>query len=534
MALTAAEEQELEYLLQLEAKEKCKASCEYFVTNYVKIEDRDEATAENTTKDEERQDGIAVPFLLWPGQLLVLASFLMERLIILLKARQLGLSWLALAYAVWRIVHFPGFQVVALSKREEDAKELVRRIKFILKYLPDWIIQDKKTAKPGWNGPTWEGIALSVTIYHPGKEPCVFNSMSSGPDSGRSFTANLVILDEWAFQQWAAEIWSAAYPTINRPSGGQVIGISTAKRLTLFEDIWKAAVAGKNKFKAIFLSWRTDPRRTDEWYEDTKKNLPQSYMQEYPATAEEAFSAGEGTAFPEFSRDIHVCDPFPIPEHWNKWMSCDNGYDDPFAWLWSAVSEDGTVYIYREFTRDREEPKLIYSEQAAKVMELSKETSIIDGEAVEGHEPIQYIVAGLDAWHTHVRDQSGKNLVDYYIEGGMKYGFIKAVTDRKLGKSTVHEYLKPKMGADGRLTAKVQIFSTCKTLIETLPQLPKDEKDAEKVADCAIDHCYDSFRYNLISYHMEKSKGLPETKSPMKDYKDKLAKQNIHRRRKLT
>jgi hypothetical protein len=534
MALTAAEERELELLLQDEAKDKCKQSCEYFVTKYVRIEDRDEAMAESQA-DEDRQDGIAVPFLLWPAQIKVLGSFIVERLIILLKARQLGLSWLALAYAAWRIIHYPGYQVVALSKREEDAKELVRRIKFILKYLPPFIIQEDKHKQPGWTGPTWEGIALSVTICHPGKEPCVFNSMSSGPDSGRSFTANLVILDEWAFQQWAEEIWSAAYPTINRPSGGQVIGISTAKRLTLFEDTWKAAVAGKNKFKAIFLSWRTDPRRTDEWYEDTKQNLPHSYLQEYPNTPEEAFSAGEMTAFPEFSTDIHVCEPFPIPDHWVRWMSCDNGYDDPFSWLWSTVSEDGTVYIYREFTRDREDPKLIYSEQATRVMELSQVTSIEDGQVVEGYEPISYIVAGLDAWHTHVRDQSGKNLIDYYLDGGMKYGFTKAITDRKLGKSTVHEYLKPRLDENtGMMTAKVQIFNTCKTLIETLPQLPKDEKDPEKVEDCAIDHAYDSFRYNLISYHVEKSKGLPEQKTGIQEYKDKLAKASKQSRRRLT
>jgi hypothetical protein len=84
------------------------------------------------------------------------------------------------------------------------------------------------------------------------------------------------------------------------------------------------------------------------------------------------------------------------------------------------------------------------------------------------------------------------------------------------------------------MTAKVQIFSTCKTLIETLPQLPKDEKDSEKVADCAIDHCFDSFRYNLISYHMEKSKGIPEDKSAIQEYKDQVAKANKFRRRKLT
>jgi len=531
VSLTIAEERELQLLLEDEARDKCKASCEHFVTQYVRIEDRDEATAES---NEDRDDGIAVPFSLWPGQLVVLGSFLIERLIILLKARQLGLSWLALAYAAWRIVHFPGYQVVALSKREDDAKELIRRIKFILKYLPGFIIQEKKYASPSWRGPTWEATALNVTIYHPGAEPCVFNSMSSGPDSGRSFTANLVILDEWAFQQWAEEIWSAAYPTINRPGGGQVIGISTAKRLTLFEEIWKAAVAGKNRFKAIFLSWRTDPRRTEEWYEETKQNLPHSYLQEYPATAEEAFSAGEGTAFPEFSKDIHVCEPFPIPAHWRRWKCLDNGYDDPFYWGWLTVSETGTVYLYREYTRDREEPKLAYSDQARKAKELNTYSDIEEGDVVERQEKCDFIVAGLDAWATHHRDQTGKCLIDYYMDGGVT-GFIPAITDRKLRKAVWHEYLKPYLDANaGKMTAKFQIFNTCTSIIETLPQLPKDEKDPEKVADCAIDHGYDSVGYGLIAYQVEKSKGLPETKTPVQELKDKLAKASKRNRRRLT
>ncbi|HZK34562.1 MAG TPA: hypothetical protein VFD33_04555 [Bacillota bacterium] len=528
MALTEQEQKELQTLLELEALDTCKESAQHFIENYVKIEDRDKAT-------DDSIEGIAAPFTLWPLQLDVLNNFLVQRLLIVLKARQLGLSWLALAYAVWRIVFFSGYQVVALSKREEDAKELVRRVKFILKNLPDFMIQEKKYAQSTWKGSAWETTALSITIHHPNKqEPSVFNSMTSAPDSGRSFTANLVILDEWAFQQWAEQIWSAAYPTINRPSGGQVIGISTAKIGTLFEETWHMAVKGANQFKGIFLPWWTDPRRTPEWYEQTKKDLPHSYLQEYPSTAEEAFSAGEATAFPEFSIEVHVCKPFPIPEHWRKWASVDNGYDDPFAFYWSAVSEDGTVYIYREFTREKEEPKLIYSDQATEFMERCKFTAIEDGEAVDKIEKLDYIVAGLDAWHTHVRDISGKNLIDYYMDGGIKYGFIKAVTDRKLGKATVHEYLKPYVDENtGKWTAKLQIFDTCTKLIETLPQLPKDDKNPEKVADCSIDHCFDSLRYNLLAYHVAYTKPVEPETPLIRSHKDRIAKNSQKFRRKL-
>ena len=119
------------------------------------------------------------------------------------------------------------------SRGENEAKELVRRIKFILRYLPDFLIRPAEDAA-GWNGLTWEGGVMGVTIKHPGKEDSSFNCFPAAPDSGRSFTSSLVILDEWAFQQFARRIWQAAYPTINRPTGGQVIGISSGSEEHFF------------------------------------------------------------------------------------------------------------------------------------------------------------------------------------------------------------------------------------------------------------------------------------------------------------
>ncbi|MDP4158223.1 MAG: hypothetical protein Q8911_00465 [Bacillota bacterium] len=460
-------------------------SCQYFTEKFVKIEDRDSAE-------------LAVPFTLWPGQIQALETFLNNRLNIVLKARQLGLTWLALAYSVWKMIHQPGYAVVAMSKREEDSKELSRRVGFILKYLPATMIREKKTAGK-WNGPTWEATTLVVTINHPGKEPSVFNSLTAAQDSGRSLTASLVILDEWAFQQWAREIWAAAYPTINRPTGGQVIGLSTAKRMTLYEEIWRKATQGVNTFARVFLPWSTDPRRTEEWYEQTRKDLgEQKTKEEYPNTPEEAFSAAEGVAFPEFSYDLHVVKPFDIPAHWRKWRSADNGYTDPFAWYWYAVDEFGTVYVYREYTRDPKEPKVSYSDQARQVTLKT------------GNEHIGFTVVGHDAWAVNPLTRSnntpqGKSIIDFYIEGGVK-DCIRAVTDRIFRKATIHEYLKPYFDENAEvMTSKVKIFSTCEKLVETLPQMLIDDRDPEKYQENDIDHWVDSFGYGIISHHSNKT-----------------------------
>lgn len=502
---------------------QAKEDIAFFVEEFVMIEDKDAPEP-------------MVHFNLWPKQREALKAFEENKLTISLKARQLGLSWLALAYATHGLIFRPGYSVVALSKREEEAKELVRRVRLILEYMPPFIIRHAKdkTIPPDYNGPTWDATTTYIQIFHPNsKVPSMFTSFTSSPDSARSFTASLVILDEWAFQMYAQEIWAAAYPVINRPTGGKVIGISTAKIGSFFEEVWKKAIKGKNNFYPIFLPWYSDPRRTYEWYENTKSELPNSYLQEYPATPEDAFSAGEQTAFPEFDAEVHTIDPFEIPEHWRRWMSCDNGYDHPFAWYWYAVDEDGDIYVYREFSREKDDPKLLYSDQAAKVVEYSTQITLKDGDLSFEVEPLDFCVAGLDAWNTHHRDDKGKTLIDYYREGGMQIGFKRAITDRKLRKAVVHEYLKIRGEGENR-RSKLHIFKTCKLLIETLPKLPKDNTDPEKVADCAIDNQYDSLSYGLVVYHIDKSLGLREESPMIRKHKDDIARRSrkLSRKRK--
>lgn len=492
----------------------------FFIEEFVRIEDKDAPEP-------------MVSFKLWPKQREALESFDKNKLSIVLKARQLGLSWLALAYAVHGLIFIPGYSVVALSKREDEAKELVRRVKLILEYLPTFIIRKKdKNLPDNYTGPTWDSTTTYVQVFHPiSKVPSMFTSFTSSPDSARSFTASLVILDEWAFQMYAQEIWAAAYPVINRPTGGKVIGISTAKIGSFFEEVWKKAMKGANNFWPVFLPWYSDPRRSQEWYESTKSELPASYLQEYPATPEDAFSAGEATAFPEFDAEVHVCDPIEIPEHWRRWMSVDNGYDHPFCWLWFAVSEDGDIYVYREFTREREDPKVLYTEQGYSVVERSTHARLEGGELIIEPEDLDFCVAGLDAWNTHHRDTSGKTLIDYYREGGMKIGFKKAITDRRLRKAVVHEYLKVIQEGDVK-RSKLHIFNTCKRLIDTLPKLPKDNNDPEKVADCSIDDQYDSLSYGLVTYHVEKSLGQKQDSPMIRKHKDDMAKRNSRRTKK--
>lgn len=59
--------------------------------------------------------------------------------------------------------------------------------------------------------------------------------------------------------------------------------------------------------------------------------------------------AAEGIIYDEFDHDIHVIDPFPIPEDWQRVWTVDFGYTNPFVCQCWAIDEDGRGYLYREF-----------------------------------------------------------------------------------------------------------------------------------------------------------------------------------------
>lgn len=465
-----------EKLRQSVKYERYKRSCPEFVLDCVKIEDKDSFKV--------------VPFDMWPAQRGVLDVFVEERLVVVLKARQLGLSWLALAYSMWNILFKSGFWVVALSKRETpDAKELARRMKLILRYAPDWMVQEHGNAAPGWKGPTWESTSLTVTVHHPGGEDSVFQSLTSSPESGRSLTANLILLDEWAFQQHAEYIYTSAYPTINRPTGGQILGISTGKRGTLFEQIWDGGYSGDNNFYPVFLSWRSDPNRDDVWYDRTKRDMPNTYRQEYPSTPEEAFMVTQGAFFPEWDPGTHILDEvgwYP-PKYCRLYGAYDAGYGSRACFKWYAVFPDGRAVCYREYY-----PKQVTDpEQALAINKMSVDT---EGE----EEIIETIYGDPSCWNK--QSSTGESTAEIFLNLNGKYDhdpikMLPADNELANGWRRLHQWLNP--GPKGEPALRFTYAAA--NSIRTYPACESSEHNPEDISKKSEHHCQDVDRYFVMS-----------------------------------
>jgi hypothetical protein len=523
-------------------------NCRYFIENFVKIEDRDSLE-------------IAVLFHLWEtdcgeyqNQVDALEIFLTKRLIICYKARQLGFTWLALAYELYRMLFRPGWSVVALSKRESDAKELTRRMTFMLTNLPDSLVIEKKNFKGEWDDkghpisavPVWDSTTLSVTIYHPqgkeiteGKEkalpcePSVFQSLSAAPDSGRSLTANSVLIDEWAFQEYARDIWDAAYPTINRPTGGQVIGLSTIKRGTLFEEIWDNAVLGNNGFTPVFAPWCLDPKRDDKWREDTKKAMPNTYRSEYPSTPEEGKTIGVGAFFEEWDEEIHV----PI-KHWVPTQrdpgyivaAYDPGFSSYACFKWYFVFNDGRIRCFREYYPHRVTDK----NQALDIVKMScyddgvktmvKCPNGVDVEVSGTPYRFNDIVADCDAW-TPSRG-TGESTAEVFA----KYGIMMRQADKNLenGWRRLHEWLQPFSNKDGKMIALLTFTADCQNTRRTYPSCVSSKINPEDIDKACESHCQDVDRYLCMS--RPEPQFIPETDKERKlhEVEQKFGKNSIN------
>lgn len=532
-------------------KRKIKDDEVYFFENYVHIENK-------SGNIEER----SVLFHLFPEQRRVLKEINENKLNVIIKARQLGMTWLAVGHSLHKSLTIPQYTTAILSQTEDYMKEAINRFVYIIQRMPKWYINEyNKDNLQDSIAYLYEQKSDEITIYHPVKdgmrEISSIKGLVSTAGSGRSLTADLLIFDEWAYHSFAEEVFQAAYPTINRPDSGTFIGISTNKRGSFFEDVVKDCLdEGKMNFNLLFLAWNADPRRDQKFYEESKAVLKNTYRQEYPTTVYDALSAGDKTAFSEFDPNIHICEPFPIPKHWIKWASVDNGLGgirDPYCWLKFAVSEDGTTYAYYEYTTEKGKGDIVYySDQAKKFMEDCKTDitedilrqvddlhlgyELPDESQYYEKERLQYIVFGLDAFFKDTAKNTGKSLIDFYQEGGLDYPVARATANRQMSKSIVHEYLKPYEdceGLEGVPKAKLQIFSTCKYLIKYIPQLVVDDNNPNVVeGNSKIDNVYDCLAYGLIASPRHNAIPIKEEEPPILRYrKNKIKKMRKGRRK---
>jgi hypothetical protein len=254
---------------------RCAANPLYFVFHYCRIKN------EKTRRFER--------FGLWQAQTESLKTLWTERFVVMLKARQLGATTLVVCFAVWLALFQPNSTILIFSKTQREAKDMLRRVKMTIRWLPIWL-------QPS-------GFVVDATQELELPNGSRFITFASRGPGGDSYTASLVIIDEADLIPNLNELLEGAEPTI--AADGRMVLLSRANKKgtdapnSPFKKIYRAAVKLENQFKPLFLPWFAKPDRTQAWYEEQRRSiesrtgsLDDLYAQ-YPATADEAMAPRE-------------------------------------------------------------------------------------------------------------------------------------------------------------------------------------------------------------------------------------------------
>jgi hypothetical protein len=226
----------------------------------------------------------------WYWQRAVLDDWMAHPLNLVLKARQIGITWLGAGYALWKLLTMPGTRALIVSINEDEAIKVVNRVFDMWTSLPEHLRFESQITKPTRGArPT----TLIEFTFPDGRISSVVG-LPSTRRAGHGETATLVLLDEYARHEYARESWKATFPTAD--NGGQILVISTANGVSnemsgegnFFHHLW--VNHEDYGIEVQFLPWDLHPERDEGWYTRNARALPPAdRAEQFPRSPEDAF-----------------------------------------------------------------------------------------------------------------------------------------------------------------------------------------------------------------------------------------------------
>jgi hypothetical protein len=278
-----------------------------------------------------------IPFEPWPHLMELAQEWESGHSQVILKARQLGVSYEAAAFALFTAMNKQGSLVIELSQGQDEAAELLSKSLAIWEKLPQELqipIKKATNYELEFNG-GGRIIALPATER-----------------AGRGYNATLVIVDEAAFHPFASKNYAAYKPTVD--TGGQLLMISTASGPHgFFSDMYWATKKHTTPFEARFIGALARPGRDRQWLERTRAGypgLPADFEREYPETDAQAFASLTGLVYASFREEKHIT---PDPCRWEDYKlrvaGVDFGGGDPTAVVPLGTTSSGRIHQPSEF-----------------------------------------------------------------------------------------------------------------------------------------------------------------------------------------
>jgi len=371
-----------------------------------------------------------------------------------------GKSWAARRKAVLLALHYKGIQILILRRTLQELRENhVLNLQTELKDIAKFDAQNKEflfaygsRIKLGYCSAEsdvlqYQGQAYDVIFL---EESTQFTEFQKDTLTECNRSSGMML------EKFTPRMYFTCNP------GG--VGHTWMKRLFIDKNYRNSEKAENYEFIPSTVYENKYLMANNPEYVENLENLPEMRKR---AMLYGDWDAFEGQYFKEFDRNIHVIEPFVIPDHWNRYITLDYGLD-MLACYWIAIDTQYNAYVYKELY----ESDLIISAAAKRIKE------------VNGNDNIRLKYAPPDLQNR--RQDTGKSVFDIFREQGIS--LYKSDNSRVNGWFAVKEWLKvidSKDEQSGELikTSKLKIFSNCLNLIRTLPMLQTDEKDPNDVAN---------------------------------------------------
>jgi len=288
---------------------KCGKDPVYFVNSYARI--------------SHPLKGL-VPFKTYDYQSELLNNFDDHRFTVILKARQLGISTITAAYVVWLMLFHRDKNILVMATKYTTASNLVKKVKHMLKHLPDWVQIAKVEVDNRSSFELSNGSQIKAS--------------STSADAGRSEALSLLVVDEAAHVEGLDELWTGLYPTLS--TGGRCIALSTPNGVgNWFHKTYISAAAEKSDFHPIKLMWYAHPDRDDHWFKKETKNMSKRQIAQ---ELECNFNAsGDTVVHPE---DIALVDKQIVAPKYRT------GLDRNF-WIWEEYNSENSYLLSADVAR---------------------------------------------------------------------------------------------------------------------------------------------------------------------------------------
>lgn len=220
----------------------------------------------------------------------------------ILKARQLGMTTVVAARFFWRALLTPNFKVCVLAHKYESAQAIFEIYRRFYNYLPDFL-----------KFPTEKANVREMAFFHGG----IVRVATANSDSARGTTYQALHCSEFAFWGDVDRTVASAFQTAGPDA--EIVLETTANGLNDAHRMWNE----ESGFSKVFFPWMEDrqyvsskkPKKPDNrikelteefglddwqsnWANETLRtkcvNNWNTFLQEYPASAEQAFiTSGE-------------------------------------------------------------------------------------------------------------------------------------------------------------------------------------------------------------------------------------------------